>query len=84
LVLQEYEDQELYEECAIIKSAIEDYKSKYENKIPKEIGFPTQLSTYMSKEHQDTLKKYNINIEEESAKEKATLIKLNLPVKNGL
>lgn len=84
LVLKDYEDAELYEECAIIKNALENYEVKYKSKLPKELIFPMHVSDYNSKPYQDMMRKLDITVEEKLAKEKATLIKLNLPVKNGL
>ena len=84
MVLKDYEDSEQYEECAIIMSALTKYKAEQNNKIPTDVKFPTHLDMYNGKPYQDMMKKLNIEIEEKSAKEKATLIKLNLPVKNGL
>lgn len=84
LVLKEYEDKELYEECAIIKNALEDYKDKYKTKIPKDVNFPTHISVYNGEKHQQMLRKFNIVVEEKFAKEKAKLIKIKLPIKNGL
>lgn len=82
LVYKEYEDKELYEECVIIRDALKEYKLKYTGKIFEGMSIPTHISEYESKEHQDTLKRLNIVVEEKTAREKATLIKLNLPV-NG-
>ena len=84
LVLKDYEESENYEECAIIKGALEDYKEKYSSKFPKDLKFPMHLSSYNDKGHQDMMKRLNIVVEEKTAKEKATLIKLNLPVEDGL
>jgi hypothetical protein len=84
LVLKDYEDTEQYEECAIIFSALVEFKSRYDNKIPTDVKFPTHLDMYNEKPYQDMMERLNIKIEEKSAKEKATLIKLNLPVKNEL
>lgn len=83
LVLEEYEKNEFYEECAIIRDAIKDYRVKYDSKSPKDLSFPTSLEVYKGKEHQSMLKKFDIVVEDNLAKEKAKLIKLNLPVKNG-
>lgn len=80
LVLEEYEKTELYEECAIIRDALTDYKNNYRNQFPKEIKFPMHASEYRSKSCQDMLEKHNLTIEDKVAKEKATLIKLNLPL----
>lgn len=82
MVLKDYENEELYEECAIIRDALIEFRDKYSSKFPKGLKFPTSVEEYQSKECQDVMKK--LNIEEKSAKEKATLIKLNLPVKDGL
>ena len=89
LVLEEYENKELYEECAIIKKALDEYNetkvnTEKVNKITGPITFPTSLRDYEGKNFQKVLESYNIKVEEKSAKEKATLIKLKLPVKNGL
>lgn len=87
LVLDEYEKKELYEECAIIKKALDEYNDTQVNTkkvtdIVGKINFPTSLSKYNSQEFQKILQDYNIIVEDKSAKEKATLIKLKLPV-NG-
>lgn len=81
LVLEEYENKEMYLECALIRDAILDYKSKYESHLPKDLKFPTHISTYRGKEHQEMLTRFGINVEESFAIEKAKLIKINLPVK---
>jgi len=88
LVLEEYSNKELYEECAIIKKALDEYNStkvgtQKISDITGPIVFPTSLVGYNSKNFQKILKDYNIVVEEKSAKEKATLIKLKLPV-NGI
>lgn len=81
LVLKDYEDEELYEECAIIKNALDEYKTKYEKQLPKEVVFPTNITAYTGKQYQDMVRRCNIVVEEKVAKEKATLIKLHLPIK---
>lgn len=83
LVLEEYTYLELYEECAFIRDALNEYKERYENKISKDMKIPTHISEYREKSHQDMLERLNIVVDEEVAKEKAELIKLNLPI-NGL
>ena len=80
-MLKEYEDAEYYEECAIIRNALQDYKDKYANKFPKELNFPMHISEYKAKAHQDIMRKLDIVVEDKLAKEKATLIKLNLPIR---
>ena len=84
LVLEEYENSEMYEECAIIRDAIKEYQLEYGSKLPKGLSFPTSVEAYRAKAHQDMMKNFNIVVEESAAKEKAKLIKLNLPVKDGL
>lgn len=79
-MLKDYEDEEFYEECAIIRDAIKDYKEKYASKFPKELVFPVSVSQYKDKSHQSLMERLGLVVEEKSAKEKATLIKLNLPV----
>ena len=87
LVLKDYEDKELYEECSIIKKALDEYneiqiKGVVANKIPDEdIYLPTKLSSYKDEKFQAILKRYGAEVEEKVALEKAKLIKLNLPVK---
>ncbi len=82
MVLTEYEDLELYEECAIIKKALEEYESKYvKNKITETIIFPFHLREYNSKAYQDQLLDLNIEVKKETARDKATLIKLRIPIK---
>lgn len=88
LVLEEYSRKEWYEECAIIKAALDEYNLtkvniKKVNDITGPIIFPTSLDGYKEKKFQDVMKKYDIVVEEKIAKEKATLIKLKLPV-NGI
>jgi hypothetical protein len=85
IVLEEYEGLELYEECANIKKALDKYNSTVVNskgatKYTGKINFPTKLSDYQSESFQKMLKRYNIKVEEEEAQEKATLIKLKLPL----
>ena len=81
LVLKDYEDSAMYEECAIIRDALLEYEEKYVSKFPEKIKFPMHLTAYQGKEHQDMLISMKIIVEEKVAREKATLIKLNLPVK---
>lgn len=81
MVLKDYEDEELYEECAIIKNALEEYKDKYQTQLPKEVVFPTHVNDYKGKAYQEMIQRYNITVEDKVAKEKATLIKLKLPVR---
>lgn len=80
LVLEEYEGKELYEECAIIRDAITEYRIKHGSELPRELIFPTSIKMYRGKAHQDMLEKLDIVIEDKLAKEKAKLIKINLPV----
>lgn len=80
LVLKDYEDSEMYEECSLIMDALKNYKVKHEDKLPEEVNFPMHISDYWSKPYQDMMKRLDITVEEKLAKEKATLIKLNLPV----
>lgn len=84
LVLKEYEDSELYEECAIIRDAITDYKEKYKKTLPTDLDIPTHVEQYLGDSHQNMMQRENMVVEEKVALEKATLIKLNLPIKNGL
>lgn len=84
LVLEEYEGDELYEECAIIRDALTEYRDKYKEKFPKDMVFPTSVVMYKDNKHQDMMNRLNIIVKEEDAKEKAKLIKLNLPLDNGL
>ena len=86
LVLDEYEGKELYEECAVIKKALDEYNNtkvniETVNKLTGPLIFPTRLEEYKEGKFQKILQDYNIIVEEKSAKEKATLIKLKLPVK---
>lgn len=88
LVLDEYVKKEWYEECAIIKKALDEYNitkvnTKKVNDITGPIIFPTSLDGYNSEKFQKVLQQYNISVEEKAAKEKARLIKLKLPV-NGI
>lgn len=88
LVLDEYVKKEWYEECAIIKKALDEYNitqvnTKKAQDITGPIVFPTSLEGYNSKKFQSLLKKYDIIVDEKTAKEKATRIKLKLPV-NGI
>jgi hypothetical protein len=85
LVLEEYEGLELYEECVTIKKALDKYNSTVLNregvtKYTGKIEFPTKLSDYQSESFQKMLKGYNIKVEDKEAQEKATLIKLKLPL----
>ncbi len=80
LVYKEYQDEELYEECAIIRDALKEHKDKYQNRFPADINIPTHISEYETSAHQAMLEKYNIVVEEKVAKEKAALIKLKLPI----
>ena len=80
LVLEEYEKNEIYEECAIIRDALKKYKDKYESKFPNGLKLPMHASVYRGKKCQDMMEKYGIAVEEKEAKEKATLIKLKLPL----
>lgn len=80
LVLKDYEDQELYEECAIIRDALKEYRDTDASKFPVGLSFPMHINVYNEKSCQDALKAMNIIVEEKTAKEKATFIKLNLPV----
>lgn len=85
LVLSEYSNKEWYEECAIIKTALDEYNTtKVNTKKIKDITgpiiFPTSLDGYKSQNFQKVLRDYNIIVGEKVAKEKATLIKLKLPV----
>lgn len=84
LVLDEYEKEERYEECAIIRDALKKYKKRFDNKFPKGVSFPTSMDMYRSRENLDLMKRLNISIDYKSAKDKAKLIKINLPIKNGL
>lgn len=87
LVLKDYEEEEKYEECYIIKSALDDYntfkiKGIINDKIQEEeILLPTHINQYYSKTYQKILNKYGIEVEEEDAKKKAKRIKINIPVK---
>lgn len=84
LVLEEYVSKEFYEECALIKEALDEYnetKVKKNQHILGDILFPTSLEEYKSQRFQTVLKNYNIIVEDKQAKEKATLIKLKLPLK---
>ena len=80
MVLKDYEDNEWYEECAIIKNAI----NEYQKNLPESVEIPTHISIYRENKFQKMLEASNIIIEEKVAEEKATFIKLKLPVKNGL
>lgn len=85
LVLEEYEGLELYEECAIIKKALDEYNRTRVNKVEVtkwtgDIEFPTKLSVYKSDKFQKVLEGYNIKVGSKEAKDKATLIKLKLPL----
>ena len=85
LVLEEYEGLELYEECATIKKALDKYNCTVVNRVgitkyTGKIEFPTKISQYQSKSFQKILEGYNIKVEEKEAQEKATLIKLKLPL----
>ena len=80
LVLKDYEDEEYYEECAIIRDAITEYREKYASKLPKDLMFPISVSQYKNKSHQSLMNRLGLVVEENTAKEKATLIKLNLPL----
>jgi hypothetical protein len=80
IVLKEYEGLALFEECAIIRDALIEYKDKYSSNFPEGLNFPMHLSVYKDAEHQGILEKMGIVVDEKVAKEKATLIKLNLPV----
>lgn len=82
IVLDEYEQDENYEECAIIKKALDEY-NKTQFKVSK-ISSPTRLIDYKGEKFQNILKKHNIVVDEKHAQEKATLIKLKLPLTNGL
>lgn len=84
LVLDEYEKRELYEECFFIKKALDEYnnsKIKKHKNIIGPIDFPTSISDYRKPSFQKVLEKGKIIVEEKLAKEKATLIKLKLPIK---
>lgn len=80
LVLKDYEEQELYEECAIIRDALIEYRDTDASKFPKELKFPMHITSYNEKSCQEVLESMDIIVEEKTAKEKATFIKLNLPV----
>lgn len=87
LVLDEYEKREYYEECAIIKEALDEHNSNFMKEVrsvSKNIPFPTNLVDYESEKFQKILDKYGVVVTKKVAKEKATLIKLKLPIKNGL
>jgi hypothetical protein len=86
LVLDEYEGLELYEECAIIKKALDKYNKTKVNKpvvtqYTGKIEFPTKLSDYKNEKFQRILRGYKIEVKEKEAKDKATLIKLKLPLR---
>ena len=87
LVLKDYEEEEKYEECHIIKSALDDYnkvsiKGTINEKLQdEEIQLPTHITEYYSDKFQKILTKYGIEVEEEDAKKKAKRIKINIPIK---
>lgn len=81
IVLKEYEDRELYEECGIIKKALIDFKEQYRDSIPKDIKFPMHLSEYQSRENQEFMLANKIKVDDKNAKETAKLIMLNIPIK---
>lgn len=87
LILKEYEDKEMYEECSIIKKALDEYneikiKGVVNKKMPfEDITLPTHISTYKTDKFQNLLRKYGAEVDEKEAKEKAQLIKINLPIK---
>lgn len=80
MVLDDYEKQEIYEECAVIRDAITDYMEKYKDKLPN-IKFPRHLSEYEGVEHQSLLESKNIIVENKFARDKARLIKIQLPLR---
>lgn len=80
MVLEDYENTSNYEECAIIRDALLEYKRKHVDGLSFKIEFPTHISQYLSKEYQDTLLSLKITIDEELARDKAIIIKTNLPV----
>lgn len=84
LVLDEYVSKEFYEECIIIKEALDEYnetKVKKNKHLIGDIIFPTNLTEYKGLKFQKQLLDSNIVVEDSQAKEKATLIKLKLPLK---
>jgi hypothetical protein len=80
LVLKDYEDQELYEECALIRDALKEHRDKYSKLQPSEMLTPRHINEYESEHHQKMLHKFGIKTDDKAAKEKAKLIKLKLPV----
>ena len=78
LLLDEYEKNEMYEECKIIKDALDDYFEAYGQSLAKDVMLPTNMAMYLSEKNQDMLKKYNINIDEAVARENAIKIKKEL------
>lgn len=80
MVLKEYEGKELYEECAVIKNALEEYRDRYIEELPKNVVFPLHLSVYKSKKYQDKMKELDIEIKQDVLEDKANLIKLHLPI----
>ncbi len=80
IVLKDYEDLSLFEECAIIRDALTEYKDKYSANFPEGLSFPMHISVYKEAAHQGVLEKMGITVDEKVAAQKAKLIKLNLPV----
>lgn len=83
LVLKDYEDQELYEECALIRDALKKHRDEHSKFQPSEMITPKHINEYKSEKHQKILHKFGIKVDDKAAKEKAKLIKLKLPV-NGI
>lgn len=79
-VLKEYENKEYYEECAIIRDALCEYKEQTETPLSKVVGFPMTIEQYYDKGFQKRLSKY-IEIPQEDIDRKVIDIKNILPIK---
>lgn len=85
LVLDEYEEDQYFEECAHIKKAIDLYNKEYEEEMGEDISslLPTSLKEYESEAFQATLRKVDLLVvTREYAQDKAEIIKSKIPV-NG-